>query len=57
MTVRDCMRKIARIKDAESILHDYEHGTMSGIAKQHLDEIRELLDQYMDFLTEMKIQT
>ena len=56
MTVKDCIREIDHIKNAENILHDYAQGTMPNIAKQHINEIMDVLYRYMDFISEMKIQ-
>lgn len=55
MTVNDALRELRKIKDAIDILNRYSNGEMSNIAKQHVDEIRELLDHYMDKIVELKI--
>lgn len=57
MTVRDCMREIRRAEDAIDTLNRYENGIMPNIAKQHIDEIREVLEHYMDVIAKMKIAT
>ena len=55
MTVRDCMREIRKVEDAIDTLNRYENGVMPNIAKQHIDEIREVLEHYMDVIAKMKI--
>lgn len=57
MTVRDCMREIRKVEDAIDTLNRYENGVMPNIAKQHIDEIREVLEHYMDVIAKMKIAT
>ena len=57
MTVRDCMREIRKAKDAIDTLNKYEEGVMPNIAKQHIDEIKEVLEHYMDVIAKMKIAT
>lgn len=57
MTVRDCMREIRKVEDAIDTLNRYENGVMPNIAKQHIDEIREVLEHYMDVIAKIKIAT
>lgn len=57
MTVRDCMREIRKVEDAIDTLNRYDNGEMHNIAKQHIDEIREVLEHYMDAIAKMKIAT
>jgi len=57
MTVRDCIREIRKVEDAIDTLNRYENGVMPNIAKQHIDEIREVLEHYMDVIAKIKIAT
>lgn len=55
MTVNDAMREIRKIKDAIDTLDRYNSGEMHNIAKQHIIEIRQMLEHYMDMIAELKI--
>lgn len=55
MTVNDAMCEIRNIKDAIDTLDRYNSGEMDNIAKQHIVEIRQMLEHYMDMITELKI--
>lgn len=55
MTVNDAMSEIRKVKDAINTLDRYSNGEMSNIAGQHVDEIREMLEHYMDMIAELKI--
>lgn len=55
MTVNDAIREIRKVKDAIDTLNRYSNGEMSNIAKQHVDEIREVLENYMVMIAELKI--
>lgn len=55
MTVNDAMREIRRTKEAIDTLARYSNGEMPNIAKQHVDEIREVLENYMDMIAKLKI--
>ncbi len=55
MTVNDAMREIRKIKDAIDTLDRYNSGEMGNIAKQHIVEIRQILEHYMDLIAELKI--
>ena len=55
MTVRDCMVEIRKIEDAIDTLNKYERGVMPCIAKQHIDAMREVLENYMDAISEKEI--
>lgn len=55
MTVNDAMREIRKIKDAIDTLERYNSGEMGNIAKQHIVEIRQMLEHYMDMIAELKI--
>lgn len=55
MTVRDCMVEIRKIEDAIDTLNKYERGVMPCIAKQHIDAMREVLEHYMDAISEKEI--
>ena len=57
MTVRDCIEEIRRVEDAIDTLNRYDNGQMQNIAKQHINEIREVLEHYMDVIAKMKIAT
>ena len=57
MTVRDCMREIRRVEDAIDTLNKYSDGKIQNIGKQHIDEIREMLEHYMDVIAKMNIAT
>lgn len=57
MTVRDCMREIQKVEDAIETLDRYDNGEMQNITKQYIDEIREMLEHYMDVIAKMKIVT
>lgn len=55
MTVNDAMQEILRAKDAIDTLDRYSDGIMQKIAGQHVDEIRKLLEHYMDMIEKLKI--
>ena len=55
MTVSDAMREIRKIEDAIDTLDRYNNGKIGSIAKQHIDEIRQMLEHYMDMIAELKI--
>lgn len=55
MTVNDAMREFRKTKDAIDTLDRYINGEMPSIAEQHVDEIRELLEHYMDMIARLKI--
>ena len=55
MTVNDAMREFRKAKDAIDTLYRYSNGEMSNIAGQHVDEIREMLEHYMDMIVKLKI--
>lgn len=55
MTVNDAMREFRKTKDAIDTLDRYSNGEMPSIAEQHVDEIRELLEHYMDMIVKLKI--
>lgn len=55
MTVSDAMRELRKTKDAIDTLDRYSNGDMSNIAGQHVDEIREVLEHYMDMIAKLKI--
>ena len=55
MTVNDAMREIRNTKDAIDTLDRYNSGEMDNIAKQHIVEIRQMLEHYMDMVAELKI--
>lgn len=55
MTVNDAMREFRKAKDAIDILDRYIDGEMPNIARQHVDEIREMLEHYMDIIAKLKI--
>ena len=55
MTVNDAMREIRKIKDAIDTLDRYNSGEVHNIAKQHIVEIRQMLEHYMDMIAELKI--
>lgn len=57
MTVRDCMREIRKVEDAIDTLNRYDNGEMQNMTKQPIDEIREVLEHYMDVIAKMKIAT
>ena len=55
MTVNDAMREFRKTKDAIDTLDRYINGEMPNIAGQHVDEIREVLEHYMDMIAKLKI--
>ena len=55
MTVNDAMREFRKVKDAIDTLDRYSNGEMPNIAEQHVDEIREALEHYMDMIAKLKI--
>lgn len=55
MTVNDAMREFRKAKDAIDTLDQYINGEMRNIAEQHVDEIREVLEHYMDIIAKLKI--
>ena len=55
MTVNDAMRELRKTKDAIDTLDRYSNGDMPNIARQHVDEIREVLEHYMDMIAKLKI--
>ena len=55
MTVNDAMREISKIKDAIDTLDRYNSGEMGSIVGQHIDEIRQMLERYMDMIADLKI--
>ena len=55
MTVNDAMREFRKAKDAIDILDRYSNGEMPNIAEQHVDEIREVLEHYMDIIARLKL--
>lgn len=55
MTVNDAMREFRKAKDAIDTLDRYINGEMPNIAGQHVDEIREVLEHYMDMIAKLKI--
>ena len=55
MTVNDAMREFRKTKDAIDTLDRYSNGEMPNIAGQHVDEIREVLEHYMDMIARLKI--
>lgn len=55
MTVNDAMREFRKTKDAIDTLDRYNNGEMPNIAGQHVDEIREVLEHYMDMIAKLKI--
>ena len=55
MTVNDAMRELRRVEDAIDTLDRYDKGEMDNIAKQHTDEIREVLTHYMDMILKIKV--
>lgn len=55
MTVNNAMREFRKAKDAIDILDRYSNGEMPNIAEQHVDEIREVLEHYMDMIAKLKI--
>lgn len=55
MTVNDAIHEIHKIKDAIDTLDRYGSGEIGSIAKQHIDEIRQMMEHYMDMITELKI--
>lgn len=55
MTVNDAMREIRKTKDAIDTLERYSNGEMQKIAKQHVVEIRQVLEHYMDMIAKLKI--
>lgn len=55
MTVGACIQEIRKIKDAIDTLEKYSEGAIPNIAEQHVAEIEELLESYIDIITEMKV--
>lgn len=55
MTVCDAMREFRNVKDAIDTLDRYSNGEMSNIAEQHVNEIRKMLEHYMDMIEKLKI--
>mgnify|MGYP003306800073 CR=1 FL=1 len=55
MTVNDAMREFRKTKDAIDTLDRYSNGEIPNIAEQHIDEIREVLEHYMDIIAKLKI--
>lgn len=55
MTVNDVMREFRKIKNAIDTLDRYSNGEMPNIAEQHIDEIREVLEHYMDVIGRLKL--
>lgn len=55
MTVNDAMHEIRKIKDAIDTLDRYNRGEMGNIAEQHIVEIRQILEHYMDMIAELKM--
>ena len=55
MTVNNAMREFRKTKDAIDILDRYSNGEMPNIAGQHIDEIREVLEHYLDMIAKLKI--
>ena len=55
MTVNDAMREFRKATDAIDTLDLYSRGEMPNIAEQHVDEIREMLEHYMDMIAKLKI--
>lgn len=55
MTVNDAMREFRKGKDAIDTLDRYINGEMPSIAEQHVDEIREMLEHYIDMIAKLKI--
>ena len=55
MNVNDAMREFRKAKEAIDTLDRYSNGEMPNIAEQHLDEIREVLEHYMDMIAKLKI--
>jgi len=55
MTVNDAMREVRKVEDAIDTLDLYSRGEMSNIAEQHIEEIIEVLEHYMDMIAKLKI--
>ena len=55
MTVYDAMREIRKIKDAIDTLDRYNSGEIGNIANQHIIEMRQVLEHYMDMIVKLKI--
>ena len=55
MTVNDAMREIRKTKGAIETLNRYSKGEMPNIVKQDVDEIKEVLEHYMDMIAKLKI--
>ena len=56
MTVQDCMREIRMANDAISILNKYAGGEMNGIADQHITEIKDVIEKYIDLIAEKEVR-
>ena len=55
MTVYNAMREFRKVEDAIDTLNRYNNGEISNIAEQHVDEIREMLEHYLDMIAKLKI--
>lgn len=55
MTVNDAIREIRKTKNAIDTLDRYSKGDMSNIPGQDVDEIKEVLEHYIDMIAKLKI--
>lgn len=55
MTVNDAMREFRKAKDAIGTLDRYINCEIKSIPEQYVDEIKEVLEHYMDMIAKLKI--
>ena len=56
MTVNDCLSKIRKATDEIDTLDRYLNGELSGLAKQYVLEIRDMLCEYIDMITDKTVE-
>ncbi len=55
MTVNDAMREFQKARDAIDTLDRYINCEIKNIPEQHIDEIKEVLEHYMDVIGRLKL--